>query len=277
MNFIEQNLYAFEHSTEDLFNTEKLNSNILNVYKKNLIDSKYLQQYNLNILKEEVNEQMFRSDRFIKNHDKFHVVFSGCSNTWGTGILKEELWTYRLYNLISQNKECSGYFNLGIIGSSTASIIINLFKYFKLYGNPDLIFINFPDLLRFFCYDEVNEKYYDAFYKKDSQKILNLINFNYYFMLEEYCKSNNIQLYSFSWTGAKQRFLFSHEVLENPFELFKTYYKIDSEDMYYNLRKEKDLDKNNKYLEFARDRMHPGTSFHKYWSNFIYNEYKKNK
>ena len=220
---------------------------------------------------------MFRSDNFIKNHDKSHVVFSGCSNTWGSGILKEELWTYKLYKLISQNKECSGYFNLGIVGASTASIIINLFKYFKVYGNPDFIFINFPDLLRFFCYDEINKKYSDAFYQKNSQEMLKLINFNYYFMLEEYCKSNNIQLYSFSWTKAKQNFLFTHEVIENPFSSFKTYYEIDSKDMYYNLKKEKNLDKDNEYLEFSRDKMHPGASFHGYWSNFIYKKYIQNK
>ena len=277
MKFVKENLYAFSYSLDSLFDTKKVKNNVPNFYKKNGEHNDYLKKYNLNILKEEINEFGFRSDEFIENHDKFHVVFSGCSNTWGTGIVKEELWSYKTYKLISQNRECSGYFNLGILGTSPASIIINLFKYFKRYGNPNAIFINFPDTLRFFCYNSLNEKYYDAFYKKDSQKILNLINFNYYLMLEQYCKSNNIQLYSFSWTETKQIFLFPHEVLEVPFDLFETYYNIKSKDIYDNLNKDKKLDKDNEFLEFARDKMHPGTSFHNYWSNFIYDKYIKNQ
>jgi hypothetical protein len=96
-------------------------------------------------------------------------------------------------------------------------------------------------------------------------------------MLEQYCESNNIQLYSFSWVKAKQNFIFPHEVIEVPFNSFKTYHEINSDDLYNNLNKDKELDKDNKFLEFARDKMHPGTSFHNYWSNFIYDKYIKNQ
>jgi hypothetical protein len=282
MSFIKENLYSFPHLEKDLFNILIVKNNVPDIYgmsdepvKKNVLT--YLKKHNQDILQEEINKSLFRSDEFIKTHDKFHVVFSGCSNTWGTGILKEELWSYKTYKKILENKECSGYFNLGILGTSAASIIINLFKYFKNYGNPDVVFINFPDKLRFFSYDHLKKKYYDAFYKKDSKEILDLINFNYYFMLEQYCKSNNIQLYSFSWIEAKQKFLFPHEVLEVPFNSFKTYYRIDSSDIYNNLNKDRELNKDKQHLEFARDKMHPGTSFHNYWSNFIYDKYIKNQ
>jgi hypothetical protein len=274
MNTSKPNFYSFDYSTKELFDISKINNNVPNFYSSN---SEYLKKHNLNILKEELNRFNFRSDEFVKNHNKFHIVFSGCSNTWGTGIDKEELWAYKTYELISKNKECSGYFNLGLVGANTASIIINLFKYFIKYGNPNAIFINFPDSLRFFCYDDLSEKYHDAFYKKDSKQILDLINFNYYLMLEQYCKSNNIQLYSFSWIETTQRFLFKHEVLEVPFDSFKTYYKIDKNDIYDNLKKDKHLNPDAQYLEFARDRMHPGPSFHNYWSNFIYDKYIKNQ
>jgi hypothetical protein len=282
MKFIKENLYAFEHLTKDLFDISKVKNNVPDIHgpinssvPKNRIG--YLKKDNSDILKEEVNKFGFRSDDFIENTDKFHVVFTGCSNTWGTGILKEELWSYKTYKLISKNKECSGYFNLGILGTSTGSIIINLFKYFKKYGNPNAIFINFPDSLRFFSYSQSNQMYSDSFYKKDSLKMLNLINFSYYLMLEQYCESNNIQLYSFSWVKAKQNFIFPHEVIEVPFNSFKTYHEINSDDLYNNLNKDKELDKDNKFLEFARDKMHPGTSFHNYWSNFIYDKYIKNQ
>lgn len=277
MKFIKPNLYSFEYLTKDLFDISSVKSNVPNFYKHGGKHHKYLEKHNLDILKEEINEFGFRSDEFVENHEKFHVVFSGCSNTWGTGILKEELWSYKTYKLISQNKECSGYFNLAILGTSVASIIINLFKYFKKYGNPNAVFINFPDSLRFFSYDQVSQSYSDAFYKKDSLKMLNLINFQYYLMLEQYCESNNIELYSFSWTKAKQNFQFPHEVIDIPFDSFKTYYKINSDEIYNNLNKDKELYKENKFLEFARDELHPGISFHNYWSNFIYDKYIKNQ
>lgn len=282
MKFIKERFYTFEHSTKDLFDTSKVINNVPDIYNIDNINSKkdvveHLKKYNSDILQEEINKFMFRSDDFIEKHDKFHVVFSGCSNTWGSGLLKEELWSYKTYKLITQDKKCSGYFNLGILGTSSSFIIINLFKYFKKYGNPNVIFINFPDSLRFFAYDNLNKKYYDAFYKKDSKEMLDLISFNYYFMLEQYCKSNNIQLYSFSWTDVKEYFLFPHEVLKVPFDSFETYYKIDQNDIYNNLKKDKELNKDDKYLEFARDGMHPGTSFHNYWSKFIYDKYRENQ
>ena len=106
---------------------------------------------NIEIKKNEINSLNFRSDNFIKTHEGLHIVFSGCSNTWGTGL-----------NKILKENPCSGYFNLGILGTSVASQIINLFKYFKEYGNPDIIFINFPDLLRFYGYSDKGKIFFDS-------------------------------------------------------------------------------------------------------------------
>ena len=63
------------------------------------------------IKKEEMNNLNFRSENFVNNHKDFHVIFSGCSQTFGTGLLEEELWAKNLYTLLNNKTQCSGYFN----------------------------------------------------------------------------------------------------------------------------------------------------------------------
>jgi hypothetical protein len=235
-----------------------------------------LYKTNIWVKKEELNSLNFRSDEFTKNHEGLHVVFSGCSNTWGTGLFENEIWANKVYNLISKQEKCSGYFNLAILGSSLQSQIFNLFKYFKEYGNPNVIFINFPDLLRSFMYDQETNGFYDAIYKKNSKEILNLISFQYYFMLDQYCKSNNIKLYSFSWIESKY-VSYTDKIIEVPLDSFDSYFKINSKEIFSYLNEQKSTDKKNKFLEIARDDEHPGIAFHDYWSNFIYNKYITNQ
>ena len=235
-----------------------------------------LKNTNLWVEKKEMNSLNFRSDEFIKNHDGLHIVFAGCSNTWGSGLKQNEGWAYKTYKKILQNNQCSGYFNLAVLGSNVQSQIINLFKYFKDYGNPDIIFINFPDLLRFYYYRKKEKKYYDAFYKEDSEGLLKMLSFQYYLMLDQYCKSNNIKLYSFTWIAAKQLTPYGHKIIEVPFNDFDTYYSIDSKDINEYVKKEKNTHADKLFLDFARDEQHPGIAFHDYWSNFIYEKYKNN-
>lgn len=234
-----------------------------------------LKSTNLNLKKNEINSLNFRSDEFIKTHKGLHIIFSGCSNTWGTGLNKEELWSYKLYNKILKENPCSGYFNLGILGSSVASQIINLFKYFKEYGNPNIVFINFPDLLRFYGYSDKAKIFFDSFYKEQSKQILELINFQYYFMLDQYCKSNNIKLYSFSWIESKQKTPMNHKIFEVPFHSFNSYYKINKQDIENYIKVYKENNPNQDFIDFARDNEHPGIGHNEYWSNFMYNIYKE--
>jgi hypothetical protein len=221
--------------------------------------------------KEEINSLNYRCQEFTKVHDGTHVVFSGCSNTWGMGLYQYENWAYKTYKKISKENKCSGYFNLAISGSSLQKQIINLFKYFKEYGNPDIIFINFPDLLRFYFYHDSNKKYYDGFYKEKHKELIRLVAFEYYFMLNQYCKTNKIKLYSFSWILSKNNYYHQYEILEVPLENFDSYYSIDEKDLNEYIEKQKD----ENFLIIARDNEHPGIAYHDYWSNFIYEKYKK--
>jgi hypothetical protein len=230
---------------------------------------------NANIDKKEINNLNFRSDNFKNLHDGKHIVFTGCSNTWGVGLKKEEIWSYKTYEKISKEIKCSGYFNLGILATSSISQIINLFKYFNEYGNPDIVFINFPDLLRFYGYHDKSKIFFDSFYQKESKEILELITFQYYLMLDQYCKSNNIKLYSFSWISSKQKTPIGHPIFEVPLSLFDTYYQIDKNNMKKYIEQYKKNNLNQEFIDFARDDEHPGIAHNEYWSDFIYNIYKE--
>jgi hypothetical protein len=214
--------------------------------------------------KKEINSSGFRSDEFINKHEGTHILFSGCSVTSGTGLLEEEIWTKILYNKIYKEANCSGYFNLGIPASGLCDQVINMFKYFNSFGNPDFIFYMIPDSGRFYS---GKKEFRNCFFSKEDEDLILFLYKQYYMMLESYCKTNNIKLFSFTYIADIQ-----HNFKNN----FKTFKSIDMDDL-YNFVFVKNKEKNNLYTETARDNMHFGTAYHEYWSNFIYEIYKNNK
>jgi hypothetical protein len=226
-----------------------------------------------------LNSYGYRCDEFTTMHKNPHVLFSGCSYTYGVGLKKEEVWAYKVYNKINKTDGASGYFNLGLGGNNILNSILNIFKYCKKFGNPDLIFINLPSQNRFFNFDE-NEKQYKLTQRNSLSNIHHiekLTFYNYYLMLEQYCNSNNIKLFSFTWNYYDIRESLNtnfYESVNTVFKKynFKTFYSIDLTDLENELFVSKQKN-NNKFFDMARDSMHLGTGSHDYWSNFIYNKY----
>lgn len=246
------------------FNSAILNFKIDHVnlskeYSNEILYSEYPKSKHNEFYQNELNSFGYRCDEFVKEHNK-HIVFSGCSVTWGAGLNIDETWSKILYDKINYNKNYSGYFNLSIPGSSLIDQICTLFKYFKTYGNPNKIFICVPDILRFYFYNNKNNYIYDSFYNEDHIGFIKLFLFQYYFMLEQYCNSNNIDLYSFTYDYNKINF---NNLFENK---FKSFIDIKKE----NLIKFVSNNNDNDFAILARDEDHYGTAFHKYWSNFLY-------
>jgi hypothetical protein len=98
------------------------------------------------------NKDFFRSDEFKNNHEKLHVVFSGCSCTEGLGENIERTWSYMLNQSINRQIKTSGYFNLGKGGNGWHKIISNHMNYVEKFGNPQLLFIILPNLMRNFVW-----------------------------------------------------------------------------------------------------------------------------
>jgi len=224
----------------------------------------------------ELNSLNFRSDEFTNSHSGKHILFSGCSYTWGAGLFLEDVWSKILYDKISKEIDCSGYFNLGLSGTSMISQTVNMFKYFKNYGNPDFIFYNMPDPLRGYVYDKQTNMFYDGFYSKENLEIITLNNYQHYYMLDQYCKSNNIKLYSFSWSDSTVINPWNFDFIKTDLQkMFDSYYEIKTDDAISFVIDNERLNKNKKFLRFAMDNEHLGKLFHLYWSSFIYNKYKK--
>lgn len=245
-----------------------------------------------------VNSNNFRSDEFKKEHKGKHILFAGCSISYGSGLYVNETWPHLLYNKIKEKEKVSGYYNISVPASSIFSNISNIFKYVNHYSRPDIIFINLPDIFRFYSLVEtINEnpiewkdemsfkekydfnyfkdKYYHTFCNYSENNIKSAIIYEkliyiyeYLLMLEVFCKVNNIQLYLFSWSEITNKFLTSNSVELNSF------YKIQppSKDFIYDY---KIKNKEDKFYLKARDNMHHGTAYHDYWSQEMYNIYMK--
>jgi hypothetical protein len=86
-----------------------------------------------------LNSLGYRSSEF----KKVPVVFAGCSITFGVGVPENGIWS-----TIVGEKLGLDYVNLGVPGWSIQAIVDNLFKYFYTYGNPETVFVAFPDYNR---------------------------------------------------------------------------------------------------------------------------------
>lgn len=251
------------------------------------------------------NSKNFACDEFSSSHEGKHILFSGCSITFGEGLSNKDTWAYQTYSKINNTVGCSGYFNIAQSGTGIIEIIINLFKYFKLYGNPDHIFLNLPEQARSINYltikseDVVFDGYARKFYDPEDFENILLLNYQYYFMLEQYCNSNNIKLYSFSWNTealkgekyepvnfnklfcdildeSQRKDIFNGTNYIFPIYNFKSFYLYDYKTFIddislidYNFKGDRELSL------VSADGIHPGKFYHVAWSNFIYNVYKK--
>jgi hypothetical protein len=225
-----------------------------------------------NPLIKDTNSQHFRSDEFTNIHNGKHVLFSGCSNTFGVGLERHEGWAWKTYEKIIEKEKCSGFFNLGAGGTGIMHMVINIFKYCKKNGNPDVIFINLSNQNRSFYY-LYNIKGYSLRFDDDKDfHNIKLHNFQYYFMLEQYCKSNNIRLYSMTWDHARGKDSQSTTALFDQYN-FKTFYQYSGKELQEYLMLSDD--KHNEYYLKARDNLHQGIGYNNFWSDFIYDKYEK--
>lgn len=222
-----------------------------------------------------LNNNKNRCDEFVKDHDKKHVVFSGCSNTFGVGVNLDNVWAKRVYNELNKDNEYSGYFNLAIPGASAIEIVGNLFKYFYHYGNPETVFILFPNLSRDTRYTNEDISDNDNNSHQDNTSAFISLNFSFYLMLVQYCKSNNIRLITSSWFHNS----FEDEYVKNLKEMREksifnffpnNYYWVDPKIFYNNIKEY--LLKNDEPV-IGEDDWHPGVPMHHAWYLEMINRY----
>jgi hypothetical protein len=208
--------------TSDLYETYVEDAGITSFLKK----AKYKNDENFHILyntslinnknkdiKEDVeyklNKNFFRSDNFIKEHDGVHIVFSGCSETFGEGGPIEENWSYIVHQHIEKQNKTSGFFNLAVPGSGWDQIFLNLMTYMNDNGSPDYIFILAPQMLRYYGWNMDSDEFvYNRSSEWDKNNnelplyknrfIMWAISFKIFL---DYCKKNNTKVFWSSLSG----------------------------------------------------------------------------
>ena len=222
------------------------------------------------------NSLGFRCSEFKEDHKNKHILFAGCSQTIGQGLDHDELWSYKVYNKITKDNMTSEFYNLAISGASLPMICLNIIKYCSNYSKPDIIFLNCPPYNRFWNV-EINKDEYKYnnyifdFYDEDknNETLLNLkmLYYHYYYMLEQYCVTNNIRLYSFAWDFG---YLSPND--DNNFN-FDTFYKINKDDLMKFLYDYQTNNPDDSFALISRDDVHLGTAYNEYWSQFILKQY----
>jgi 16S rRNA C1402 (ribose-2'-O) methylase RsmI len=261
---------------ESFFNMNKMPNNVLEYGNLKEIGI----QQRTNYIHNSFN---FRCDEFTQNHsEKLHVLFSGCSNTWPQAIDEDRGWAKQMYYSLDQSYNLSGYYNLGMPGSTISEICQNVMSYCKIFGKPKIIFLNLPDAGRESNIPESpNSK--DEYTSFEKQQYAD----KEYEKLEGYCAVNNILLITFSWTDTMVKS--GGYVLSNLKELLGKNHKNVSISNKFNTYKH--FDKNDfkeyvvKYFEdnpedhdadVARDADHPGHAIHWAWYNCLYEMFTKN-
>lgn len=184
-----KNGFDLLNAKENIFKPTQIRAQILEHRNKIIRHSpswarKQKSQHGLNYKMNNVN---LRCDDFKSEHEGEHILFAGCSNTYGVGTEYERTWAYEVYSDICKNKKVDGYYNVGTNGATILEIIWQVFAYIQLYGKPDVIFLLLPEVERddsFFVYPSL---YTDAIVSRN------------YGMLNTFCKELDIKLFSTSW------------------------------------------------------------------------------
>lgn len=237
------------------------------------------------------NNEYFRSDDFINVHDGKHILFSGCSETEGMGGNIEEAWSKILYDKISKNEKCSGFFNIARSGWGYQRIINNCLTYFKKYGYPDTLFVLLPNSDRNFYYDQDDKCWrylirvpetYSNFQKNldlteeerkkhkrstPTEYLENFVKFLYSWKLFcNFCNEKNIKLIFSTWDPQDNA----------------NFNKLNIFDNYFTLNIEKNIDdflieyyKNNEKHknDISKRDGHRGIAVHHYWAQQFYEKY----
>lgn len=223
-----------------------------------------------------LNSDHLRSDEFKTEHDGLHVVFAGCSNTFGDGMFYEMTWAHKAYMAISERVKTSGYFNIGVPGIDAFQILGQIVNYIKKYGIPDILFLNWPDTPR-------NPKlvkgghYPDGRETEKSYESPNPYITTFYNAIAMLIKNNGGEVYSFSYDPAGNWFLDGEDYRR----YIDDYYIFEQSEHDMHIYEYQDRHNSDKHIDkdfmyYALDDSHPGTAFQDFWYNFIIKKFFEN-
>ena len=244
-----------------------------------------------------MNDYLYRSDQFTKFHKGMHLLFNGCSQTFGEGNILEDTWSKIVYNYINNKTNCSGYFNIAFGGNNNFSILKNTINYINEYGKPDIIILNLTECWRGYEISPVGSKGGSNDLGRNLEQYSNNEKFNYIQLEEtitnktimesmtmycfdmiklftEYCKTNNIKLIMFSWAYYEplksfslrdELIMFGNSLLTN----IQEYILITNKEVEDYLLLNSLKNQNDNLFLMAKDKIHAGKGENLYWANKV--------
>jgi hypothetical protein len=243
------------------FRDMKPNQTYSRTWGETVFDARSKFDENIYKLDYKLNNFAHRCDDFKSEHDGTHILFAGCSFTFGEGLPYMGNWSGKLYNKISIKEKTSGYYCLGFQNGITSIIIFNILQYCEKFGNPKFLFCVFPDSIRKIDYE--NENLEIIYHNDKKHKMLGRLDmYRSIMFLEKFCELNNIKLLWTVWDQSDLNFFSDLN--------FKNFLKIDDTDIY--IKSTNYSEKNDVFYEIARDGSHPGLRYSDGLSN-IFLEY----
>jgi hypothetical protein len=230
----------------------------------------------------------YRCDDFTSEHDGQHILFAGCSVTWGDGLFEDEVWAKKVYNKISEQTKCSGYFNISFPGLSILQIIYMVVEYIKRFGKPDKIIINLPQIYRFYGVNaSVTTEGVDLSLCATSddrttmpgtdirqsplkmspatKMLIKFLTVQQIEMLELLCKEAGIDLFMITWDSWGDE----NTIDELADHKLKSFHKVAEGDIFEKVHMIEIRDGHKDFGLVARDDSHFGEHFHTMWSDYI--------
>lgn len=119
-------------------------------------------------------------------------LFAGCSITANVGLDEVPAsgfggWSRFLTEMLQDELEISAVNNCSISGASTFEIISNVFRFLNNYHKPNFIFLLLPPIHR------------ESSSYARNVSAAQIIDYNIFSILHNYCKENNISLFASTW------------------------------------------------------------------------------
>lgn len=236
------------------------------------IANERLKKYGLNVNDlYKRNSLRYRCDEFTDKHEGKHILFAGCSVTYGDSLPEEFIWPRIIYDKIASQEATSGYFNLGKPGGSPIDILNGIIEYIDRYGMPDVVFILFPDKIR-----DVTQ--FDALDNEFLEHKIHMTTVYMYRLLRDLLRANGKQIFSTSWseeaalTLDKER----QKAFYYPLALEDSFVQFVHEDLVGYIYNFDDLNKSHPFRDLimkAGDLAHPGIAEHEFYATLLYNSY----
>ena len=243
-----------------------------------------------------VNSLNFREPKLSKNSD---ILAVGCSNSFGVGLPYDLAWPETVSKALNLT-----YSNISLPGTSVMYEIVNIFQYCKAFGNPKIILCMFPNFERSRMFID-NKAVYAQEYSKTYSRPVDIhtnsivnrptflklpvekdgliterqafyYNTLFIFILEQYCRSNQIKLVWSTWADHNNfdaMFKETYEyyrsgennlIMKNVFDCYNhERLKIDYPDIF------------NEAADQDNGNPHPGVHWHQHVAEFFINNINK--